>query len=230
SDGSAAGTRVVRDINPGLEDSLIIEKVDLNGTLFFSVNRFDLWRTDGTPNGTVLVKGGSEINSLTNVNGTLFFLARNTLGQYELWTSDGSAAGTREVKQVDASNLTPIGNKLFFLSDDGVHGRELWVSDGTTAGTQLVKDINPAGNAFNDVGSFPPQLTAVGNRLFFVTTQYPYGGQLWQSDGTEAGTTQVQPSDPSVALRAGELENVNGTLYFYGSSLIDQMGTRSIGL
>src|SRR5262249_26547752 len=67
-------------------------------------------------------------------------------------------------------------------------------------------------------------------RLFFVTTQYPYGGQLWQSDGTEAGTTQVQPSDPSVALRAGELENVNGTLYFYGSSLIDQMGTRSIGL
>ena len=58
----------------------------------------ELWKTDGTAAGTVLVKdirsgaSGSYPHNLTNVNGTLFFTANDGTNGYELWKSDGTAA------------------------------------------------------------------------------------------------------------------------------------------
>src|SRR5258706_2159794 len=126
------------------------------------------------------------------------------------------------------TDLTAVGNRLFFAGNDGTHGSELWVSDGTAAGTRMVKDINPTGDSFVQLSS--SEMTAVGNKLFFVTTAGSLQGQLWQSDGTAAGTTRVVPTDPDANLTAGILENVNGTLYFHDTSRIDVMGTRSTGL
>jgi ELWxxDGT repeat protein len=54
--------------------------VNVNGTIFFSVNGNELWKSDGTDSGTVMVKsfdGGVGIDSdgSVSVNGTLFFSA-----------------------------------------------------------------------------------------------------------------------------------------------------------
>ena len=76
-----------------------------------------------------------------------------------VWTSDGTAAGTRRLANVSTtseSNPTPlgvVGSLLLFAADDGVHGRELWATDGTTAGTALVADICPgiAGSLGSDI-------------------------------------------------------------------------------
>src|SRR5437868_1840622 len=78
---------LVKDINPGSGNSFPNTLTNVNGTPFFSANNgshgFELWKSDGTSAGTLLVKdifpgiGGSlgiSIN-LTNVNGTLFFKA-----------------------------------------------------------------------------------------------------------------------------------------------------------
>ena len=60
----------------------------------------ELWKTDGTEAGTVLVKdirggrGGSDPTRLTNVGGTLFFVASDATSRAKLWASDGTAAGT----------------------------------------------------------------------------------------------------------------------------------------
>uniref|UniRef100_UPI00056C1DDD hypothetical protein n=1 Tax=Microcystis aeruginosa TaxID=1126 RepID=UPI00056C1DDD len=68
----------------------------------------------------------------------------------ELWKSDGTAAGTVLVKDINPGSsssypgsLTAVGNTLFFTAYDGLggSGTELWKSDGTAAGTVLVKDI-----------------------------------------------------------------------------------------
>ena len=77
----------------------------MGGTLFFAAddgaNGSELWKSDGTAAGTVLVKDitpgsrrGSCPSDLTNVNGTLFFAANDGTSGRELWKSDGTAAGT----------------------------------------------------------------------------------------------------------------------------------------
>src|SRR5439155_6458138 len=89
------------------------------------------------------------LGSLTNVNGKLFFSAYEATDGYELWQSDGTAAGTVMVKDINPgtyssfpSNLTNVNGTLFFSANDGTVGEELWKSDGTAAGTVLVEDIN----------------------------------------------------------------------------------------
>jgi ELWxxDGT repeat protein len=109
---------------------------------------------------------------------------------------------------------------VYFAGWDASHGVELWKTDGTAAGTMLVDDVNPGAT-----GSEPPladrsaaasyQLTVSGRKLFFAATDGTHGDELWQSDGTTAGTIMVadinpgpQGSDPQ------NLIDVNGTLFF----------------
>ncbi|MCI0536751.1 MAG: hypothetical protein L0Z50_16155 [Verrucomicrobiales bacterium] len=75
----------------------------------------------------------SNPTELVDVNGTLFFRAIT-----QLWKSDGTAAGTVRVKDINpgaaGSNPSQVANvngTLFFVASDGVHGPALWKSDGT---------------------------------------------------------------------------------------------------
>jgi ELWxxDGT repeat protein len=141
-----------KDIQPGGGGSSPIYLTNVSGTLFFSaidgIGR-DLWRSDGTSAGTVLVKsingslGGLSPSSLTNVNGRLFFRARTQAQGDELWTSDGTAAGTVLVKDINpgpgdsgpfGAKLSNVNGSLFFAANDGVHGTEPWVLGPVPAG------------------------------------------------------------------------------------------------
>ena len=101
---------MLKDIWPGAASPGVAYLADVNGTLFFNANDgtngTELWKSDGTFAGTVIVKdinpgaGSSNLAVLTNVNGTLFFMANNGTNGYELWKSDGTAAGTMMVKDI----------------------------------------------------------------------------------------------------------------------------------
>jgi ELWxxDGT repeat protein len=82
------------------------------------------------------------------VGSTLFFTASDASHGNELWKSDGTAASTVMVKDINPGSgasspmyLTAVGGTLFFSATDGVHGPELWKSEGTAAGTVMVNDI-----------------------------------------------------------------------------------------
>ena len=67
--------------------------------------------------------------ALANVNGTLFFAADDGTHGVELWKSNGTAAGTVLVADINPGSansaptaLADVNGTLFFAADDGTHG------------------------------------------------------------------------------------------------------------
>jgi len=237
SDGTTNGTMMVKDINPGGSVNVARSSspsflTAIGSTLFFRAEGGtpyagkELWKSDGTSSGTVMVKdinsGGDSgsPNELTAIGSTLYFKANDGINGNELWKSDGTTNGTMMVRDLNSGSssssptyLTAVGNTLYFRSDDGTNGAELWKSDGTTNGTVMVKDICSGSS-----GGYPHYITAVGSTLYFVANDGTNGYELWKSDGTASGTVMVKDiysgsgsSDP-VHMTA-----VGNSLYFTAS-------------
>jgi len=169
--------------------------------------------------------GSSNPDQLTDMNGTLYFAARGGGKGIELWRSDGTADGTRRVKDIkpgpggsSPGGLAAIDGLLYFFADDGVHGRELWVSDGTGPGTRLLKDIRPGPDGQPDSPSFTQ---FEGIVYFFASEGYPPSGfQVWRTDGTEGGTYRVSNISGGIGHSSWFLGPVAEKLFFLGPSWI----------
>jgi len=175
TNGTEEGTRLVVDINPGyfssdheyfFNSTSPRELTVFNEKLVFSaddgVNGIELWISDGSDEGTKLLK---DIHQ----------------GIY------AELSPSRRYDSSRPSKFTELGGMLFFGADDGVHGDELWVTDGTEEGTQLVMDINPSrgdipGSRDSRNRSAPYQygLTKLGDKLIFAATDGVRGEELWQ--------------------------------------------------
>ncbi|HGY91955.1 MAG TPA: HYR domain-containing protein, partial [Planctomycetes bacterium] len=183
------------------------ELTDLDGLLVFSasdgVQGEELWASDGTAAGTVLVADirsgadGSQPSGLAVRNGILWFSADDGVDGREPWVSDGTAGGTHLVQDVFAgassnpAELTPSGGQVFFQALEDMTGIELWHTDGTPAGTQLVSDIRPG-----FLGSGPTELHDLGGALVFSAFADPIGVEPWISDGTTGGTAPLIDLNP----------------------------------
>jgi ELWxxDGT repeat protein len=99
----------------------------------------ELWRTDGTDAGTVLVKdfatGASSGNPVffVEMSGALYFTAFGDGFGYELWKTDGTASGTVLVKDIQPGvgsafpqYLTVVNGRLYFVANDGAKGEDRW--------------------------------------------------------------------------------------------------------
>ncbi|MES2596249.1 MAG: ELWxxDGT repeat protein [Verrucomicrobiota bacterium] len=204
TDGSAANTKCVKDILPGglasMDPSKLSYLTVVGNTLYFvaddDVNGRELWKSDGTVAGTVMVKDinikpdgtgktmGSDPTELRNVNGKLFFLANDGDNGRELYTSTGTAAGTTMVStgtrtglvtgpnDAGIESLTVIKDVLSFTADDGVVGREIWISDGTKTGTNVLTEFVPGPGS-----SYPHNLAAADDKLIFSASDVLIGDE-----------------------------------------------------
>ena len=131
-----------------------------------------------------LYPGGMQL--LTAVGSRLFFRCSQR-GIPEIWTSDGTDAGTLPITgPLNPSGLTAYRGILIFSAADGTAGQELWISNGTGPGTYRIKDI------LDGIGSSNPrEVTSTGSLVFFAADDGVAGEELWKSDGTEAGTVRV---------------------------------------
>lgn len=193
------------------ESSLLLKRFKTLGRMarvgpriFFTADAgegVELWRSDGTIKGTVLVKDifpgprSSSPAELTAVGNMVYFVAANGASGKEIWKSNGTASGTLMVKDIlpgkktsNPSGLTHVDGALFFVANDGVNSYELWKSDGSSSGTKMVRNINTD----TKMGSFPKHLTNVSGVLYFTAIHKLTGRELWKSDGTSSGTVLVK--------------------------------------
>lgn len=201
SDGSAAGTRLVRTMPAR-------DLVALGDRLLFwghdAAHGWEPWVTDGSKAGTRLVRdlvsgsGSSTIRSWAVMGSRLYFAVKRASAGTELWRSDGTAAGTSRVQDLQpgaadlVSSVVRAGDRLFFGGRDA-RGLELWTSDGTAAHTRLVRDIRTPGS------SAPRDLVAFGDRVVFEADGDD-GARIWVSDGTRGGTLELTAADLSPDL------------------------------
>lgn len=231
SDGTTAGTRFLKRFS-----GAIGEVVAAQGQLILAADDgqgSELWRAtvNGTEQFLDLVPGvnGSEPDDFTDVGGVVYFSARDEVNGFAIWRTDGTAAGTRLVKDPnptagtgDPADRRPgalhsANGLLYFAADDGVHGFEPWTSDGTEVGTKRLADIRvgPEGSMAASGGGVSGQFFAAGGTVWMVADDGVRGRELWQTDGPGAGAelaADVLPGAGSGDPRAFAF--VNRTLVF----------------
>lgn len=233
TDGTDAGTSLVKDINPGATASAPGDRfIVMNNEVYFSAATAaagrELWKSNGTTSGTVMVKdivpgaAGSnqpELYKMSPAGNVVYFICNTPAAGEELWRTDGTTVGTFLLKDIKTGipSSTPIilgeyNNKIIFSADDVLHGREPWISDGTEAGTSLIKDI-----ATGPLSSSADNFFAFNGKMLFAAFDLTSGQELWQTDGTTAGTTLLKDIEPGNAGSIPTLFNaikVNNKLFF----------------
>ncbi|MCA9945080.1 MAG: hypothetical protein KC449_16455, partial [Anaerolineales bacterium] len=233
SDGTPAGTWLLKDIAPGSSGSFFYDEstsIGFEGNFYFMAsnlgdNGVELWRSDGSQENTILFKdinpgaGSSRPAWFEVVNGRLFFTADDGVNGRELWISDGTEVGTNMVLDINPSGDGIVINTLynfyipakatlndlyFFTADDGVHGTELWQSDGTAVGTVMVMDISPG-----PASSHPGNLTVLGNTLYFVAEDGVHGREIWALSHTAIAEDDLVVTKMAQPVTIIFLENDN---------------------
>lgn len=149
SDGTAEGTRMLADIAPGSQSSLLEEK-DRGATAAFEELAYftavdaehghELWQTDGTPEGTRLSRDiapqgvSSDPEMLRVTGGRLYFTANDSVHGRELWHVIGGvpelladiSAGPTSSYPHDVTRAS--GSTYLFATTDQT-GEELWRID-----------------------------------------------------------------------------------------------------
>lgn len=235
TDGSEAGTLMVKDINPGTGSSAPRDLMLMNGVLHFIATGAgmepELWRTDGTEAGTQLVLSRTDVPGLlewitfvafpgSGPGGSdrIFFRGYDADHGRELWSTDGTPAGTLLFLDINPGTASssfqdPMAHDgmLYFTANDGLTGSEPWMSDGTVAGTHLIAETI-AGPASS--GTSPSNYRAAGGLIFFRAGTSATGDELWATDGTVPGTGLVKDIYPGAnsSLPSNLLEH-NGQLH-----------------
>ena len=196
TDGTPAGT------HPAFPQTEVNDLTVFHGDLYFTAN------VPTEPGGRglfrVVLPGGSPVllarvndgffrvppAQLTPVGDRLLFVGQDAEHGFELWVTDGTAEGTRRLRDLQpgpgSSNpdgLTALGSRVFFTADGGTNGRELWESDGTPRGTRRLTDVAPGGLSsfpFAEYGFFgPPSFVLANGLLFFGADDGATGVEPW---------------------------------------------------
>jgi ELWxxDGT repeat protein len=167
-------------------------------------------------------------------NGKLYFAAMgDTLTGFQLWSSDGTSAGTSQVKQLSSYvpynavpfNMSVYNNRLIFTANiDTLNKYVLWSSDGSSAGTHTISPSIAPNN--NPLGYYTYMAQANG-QLFLNANFNSIGDELWvystptaitETEGDHSIAAYPNPFTAGITL-SGLMSNEN-----YSIQVVDIAG------
>mgnify|MGYP002013133287 FL=1 len=260
SDGTNSGTQLIKDIFPGFPSGINLQNRQfaiLNNKVYFlandGVNGNELWVTDGTSNGTQIVKDifpGSHTSGIVNLtsNGQylIFAAQENYNSPTSLWKSDGTMAGTIEIIQIDLNKdygytmqFLEVNDKFYFQgADKTLNGIEIWETNGIPENTALTVDINHRRSS-NPIPAYSDRfITPLNDKSVMFAKDGLHGAEPFSTNGTVNGTfllKDIMPNDDS-SIDLNQIPDFNfkkagGKLFFraldplYGYELFMTDGT-----
>lgn len=204
TDGTEAGTYMVKDITPGSTSTSIYTEAPIFGNnlrdgkfYFFCFTQaagYEPWVSDGTEAGTFMLAdispgaGSSAVsytyNQFYNYNGAMYFFASQFNSyKYDLYKTDGTQAGTELVSNIfdtnhSVLNLFEKDGLLYIITTNNLP--KLWSTDGTQSGTQLVTTF-PDNFNFNTI-DFQP--VVVGGTIYLRLKGNDVGIELYKLDSS----------------------------------------------
>lgn len=220
TDGTPAGTTLLRDLAAGGACAEILGMTAFGDQVLVAAatcrreqgvrEGTALWRTDGTPEGTVLV---AHPNAAYPANGVLDIMIANDRAYFTAavfptgwatWRTGGKPENTREVAPgVAWGHGVEVGGHVLFPWSTGPTWKPvLWTTNTGLTGA------SPLRLSGGELLANPEQFLRAGTRLFFIAS--PSGGrsQLWVTDGSPSGTVHL--GDPGSSRLAPELRAVEG--------------------
>ncbi|HOK35861.1 MAG TPA: T9SS type A sorting domain-containing protein [Paludibacteraceae bacterium] len=197
TDGTVAGTHMVKDINPGTNGSDINWMDRFNDKVVFAADDgehgMELWISDGTEVGTYMVKdihefGSSNPRGFTQVNETQFIFG---------------------AKDFESENYSTRGPQWW-----------LWVSDGTAEGTKMIYDCDTRWPGQDNTSWLSPYCR-VGRKVFFKADnkEGTVGEELWVTDGTTEGTVFIKDINTEKIATGTANSAIDNMINFYNEKL-----------
>ena len=220
-------------------------------------NAVGLWETDGTATGTfeLTTSGGNTVPNIPAINGeaiygflpeptwsldlTVFndqvlFVGRDTNFRYNLWTTNGTGAGTKELTGIAGANASGVLAAVLTLPNSpdftvyngavlfnglnnvgaGVHG--LWTTNGTALGTKEVTDISGVAST----GLNPSDITVFNGKALLNGFDTAGNQGLWTTNGAASGTAEITGivgARTTGGLDPTDMTVFNGEVLFNGS-------------
>lgn len=189
TDGTPAGTKMVKDINPGIATSDIQWITRFNDKVVFTAtdgeSGYEPWISDGTEAGTHMLK---DIHELESSNAQGYCQLNET--QLVFYAMDFESE----------------------MANDGAKMQYLWITDGTEEGTKMIKEVDCVFPGQEEADNRWGANMRVGRRVFFKAEEadkdgVTHGVELWVTDGTTEGTYLVK--DINVEPNLGKNDGVS---------------------
>lgn len=228
TDGTASGTKLVKDIIPG-ETSAIVGNglgyaFSFNDILYFTIGingESELWKTNGTEEGTMKVVDFADepdpyLFNFHPLNNKQFIF---TNLNRSLWVSDGTLDGTLKLADfpfeiIDGNASGPQINGVIQLKDKVYFfkGIELWETDGTKEGTKIIDIFEDYSDGnFNYVGILKARVA--NDRIFYLAYSQDLAYHLWSTNGTPNNLRKIKG-----VKNVADMEVLNEVLFLGGEA------------
>lgn len=233
SDGTTAGTALLKDIDPS-GSSLPTHFTPFGDLCIFRAMHptygQELWVTDGTEAGTQLLvdayegtNGGIIEPQITVLGDYAYFAASDEDHGEELWRTDGTPAGTERLTDINDDQMsaqikwmTATDSKIFFVATDNWDNHELYAHLPASLDTYEVDDINGESNQSSFEDFWPTCMAHYqGDEVMFACDDGSNGKELWISDGLGGSTYLVKDINPAGDSNPCYFHSHNGLMYFF---------------